>query len=72
MIYKNLNYRRKSIWNFTTIFFIVIVAVFLVWLAFWGTVIYKTTSFALTEDWSGGLKPVIEKVWCGEKGCLGK
>lgn len=24
------------------------------------------------EDFSHGIKPVIEKVWCGNSGCLGR
>ena len=39
------------------------------WLAIaigFGVVIYKAASL----DWSGGIKPVVEQMWCGSPGCL--
>jgi len=32
---------------------------------------YKATKAAEAQDWSGGIKPVIEQLWCGKPGCLG-
>lgn len=32
---------------------------------------YIFVSKVADQDWSKGLKPVIEKVWCGEPGCIG-
>jgi hypothetical protein len=33
---------------------------------------YKAASILNDQDWSNGIKPVIEKVWCGHTGCLNK
>lgn len=49
-------------------------AVFVLILCFWiglAFVAYKTTDAAINQDWSGGIKPVIERLWCGKPGCLG-
>ena len=32
---------------------------------------YKTVDTVGKQDWSGGIKPVIERLWCGTPGCLG-
>jgi hypothetical protein len=32
---------------------------------------YKAATVAGEQDWSGGIKPVIERLWCGKPGCLG-
>jgi hypothetical protein len=36
-----------------------------------GVLAYKAVTVAGAQDWSGGLKPVIEQLWCGKPGCLG-
>lgn len=42
-----------------------------VWI-FYGFLAYKAVSVAQAQDYDKGIKPVIERVWCGEPGCLGK
>jgi hypothetical protein len=32
---------------------------------------YKAVTVAGEQDWSGGIKPVIERLWCGKPGCFG-
>jgi hypothetical protein len=51
---------------------ILIGATFVAILCFWFVVAYLSASFAEGQDWSGGIRPVIEKIWCGKPGCLGK
>lgn len=51
-----------------------IVCVFVLILCIWigGAVLaYKAASMAGEQDLSGGIKPVIERLWCGKPGCLG-
>ena len=64
----------KSHWLFRVVP-IVIGFVFVLLLCYYaavGFVAYKAVKVAGEQDWSGGVKPVIERVWCGEPGCLGK
>ena len=35
-----------------------------------GVLAYKAVSVVGQQDWSGGVKPVIEQIWCGKPGCL--
>ncbi len=35
-----------------------------------GVIAYKAVDAVQAEDWNGGIKPVIEKLWCGKSGCL--
>jgi hypothetical protein len=42
-----------------------IIILFIAWIAFVGWGVSK----AVNTDWSHGVKGVVEKVWCGEKGC---
>jgi hypothetical protein len=37
-----------------------------------GVLAYKAVTVAGEQDWSGGVKPVIEQIWCGKPGCLDK
>jgi len=56
----------NSMQRFIKIFFGVVLTLILVYFVFIGVVATKVIS----QDWSGGIKPVIEKFWCGDKGCL--
>jgi hypothetical protein len=38
----------------------------ILWWLCWGFVAYKVYNV----DWSGGIRPVIEKAWCGQPGCI--
>ena len=49
--------------------------VFILIICVWGFnmfVMYKAVSSVQSQDYSKGIKPVIEKIWCGESGCLDK
>lgn len=35
-----------------------------------GVIAYKAVDSVQDEDWSSGIKPVIERLWCGKPGCL--
>lgn len=48
---------------------IVFVFILVYWCVF-GYISYKALQVAQNQDYSGGVKPVIEKVWCGQPGCL--
>jgi hypothetical protein len=56
--------------NFVKVFigfvFVVIVFYFIVV----GVLFYKTINIVQLQDFSHGIKPVMEKIWCGEVGCL--
>jgi hypothetical protein len=50
-----------------------ICGVFVLVLSVWvgvGVLTYKAATVAVEQDWSGGIKPVIERLWCGKPGCL--
>jgi len=52
-------------WFFRAILaFQLVVAVAMIWL------IVIAAQAANKADWSNGVKPVIEQVWCGKPGCL--
>lgn len=56
----------KVIWIFIGIVFVLL-------LAYWitmGVLGYLALDTLLGEDFSSGLKPVLEKLWCGSPGCL--
>lgn len=36
------------------------------------TLIYSSIRAIQEADWSGGIKPVVEQAWCGEKDCMSK
>lgn len=49
-----------------------IVVVFAVVAVFWLLILvatYKMGSMIGEQDWKGGIKPVIERLWCGTPGC---
>lgn len=49
--------------------------VFVLIISFWiamGVLVYNAATIAGDQDWSGGIKPVIESMWCGKPGCLNK
>jgi hypothetical protein len=48
------------------VMFGIVSTLILAYFVFIGVVATKVIS----QDWSGGIKPVIEKLWCCEKGCL--
>lgn len=64
---KSFRRSRRIFW----IFFSVVSAMILCYFLAIGFVAVKAVSAANSADWSGGLKPVIEKLWCGKPGCLG-
>ena len=45
--------------------FVMIIGYFI----FIGFIAYKAIDTVGDQDYSNGLKPVIEKVWCGKPGC---
>jgi uncharacterized membrane protein len=48
----------------------VLVLILCIWVG--GAVLaYKAVTVAGEQDWSGGIKPVIERLWCGKPGCFG-
>lgn len=49
----------------------VFILIIVVWFIM-GSVLYQVYNAAKGTDWSHGVKPVLERVWCGEKGCLDK
>jgi hypothetical protein len=54
-------------------FFISFVFILIVcWFIGLGLIAYKAAGIAGEQDWSGGIKPMLEKIWCGEKDCLNK
>ncbi len=40
--------------------------------AFYAVLAYKAAALIGAQDWQGGIKPLIEQLWCGAPGCLGK
>jgi hypothetical protein len=48
----------------------VLVLILCIWVG--GAVLaYTAVTVAGEQDWSGGIKPVIERLWCGKPGCFG-
>ena len=45
------------------------VIVLVIWLSVLGGIGYGVFKLA-TADWSQGVKPAVETVWCGKPGCL--
>ena len=64
---KNFRRTNRVFW----ILFSVVSAMILCSFLAFGFVAFKAVGAANSADWSGGLKPVIEKMWCGKPGCLG-
>lgn len=63
---KRFNLMRRVVFTFMGIVFALIVCV---WIGL-GVIAYKATTKAAGQDWSGGIKPVLEQFWCGKPGCL--
>jgi hypothetical protein len=64
------NFRLMS--KFIT-FCISFVFIFIVlYLLFMGVFVYKMGTSMVEQDWSNGVKPVIEQFWCGKPGCSDK
>lgn len=64
--------KESFLFKFVSVF---IAAVFVIIILFWigaALVTYTVAGKAADQDWSGGIKPVIERLWCGEPGCLDK
>ena len=57
--------------RFVSVFIGVAVALIVSYIIAMGVLAYKAVSVAGQQDWSGGVKPVIEQLWCGKPGCLG-
>ena len=64
---KRFNRMQRFVSLFIGFVFLLIVGYFIVM----GVIAYKAVDAVQAEDWSGGIKPVIEKLWCGKPGCLG-
>jgi hypothetical protein len=47
-----------------------IVIVFIVILGWWCFVGYLAVKVSNDVDFSHGIKPAIEKIWCGSPGCM--
>lgn len=63
--------RRFNLFRVIVISFIVIV--FLGIVLYWssiGFVVFTAANKVSEQDFSGGIKPVIETVWCGKPGCM--
>lgn len=52
-------------------FMLFAVVVNAVWIVIVVSLIYKGCTYLANQDYSDGMKPFIEKAWCGNKGCLG-
>ena len=61
------NLFSKIVVGFIVFTFIVILA----WWGFIGFLGYKTVSVVGSDEFHG-VKPIIEKAWCGKEGCLDK
>lgn len=48
----------------------VLVLILCIWVGV-AVLAYKAATVAGEQDWSGGIKPVIERLWCGKLGCFG-
>lgn len=57
---------------FVPTFIVVVFVLILCILGFYGWLAYKGISAIGEMDASGGVKPIIERMWCGSPGCLSK
>lgn len=64
--------RHNRMQRFVTWFIGGVFALILCVLIGYSVLAYKAVSVAGAQDWSGGIKPVIEKIWCGSTDCLSK
>lgn len=65
---RNFRVMNRVVWGFIAFVFFLMICYFIGV----GVLAYKAVTMAGDADWSGGVKPVVERVWCGEPGCLGK
>jgi hypothetical protein len=63
---RSFNRMHKFVSIFIGVVFFIIIGA---WIVF-GVISYKAIAAASEQDWSGGVKPVIEKLWCGTPGCI--
>lgn len=63
---KSFNRMRRFVTFFIGLVFTLVV---LFWIGA-AVLAYKAVDAAGAQDWNGGVKPVIEKLWCGKPGCL--
>ncbi len=64
---------HKSMARMQRVFWVIFSVVALGISAYWAAILWAATSvigMAADQDFSGGVKPVIEQLWCGEAGCL--
>ena len=64
---KRFRLHQRVFWIFFSVVSVLILCLFLAV----GFASVKAVGAVNEADWSGGLKPVIEKIWCGKPGCLG-
>lgn len=65
---RNFRVMQRVVWGFIALVFILIMCYFIAV----GVLAYKAVTLAGDADWSGGVKPVVERIWCGKPGCLDK
>lgn len=63
---KSFKRMQRLVFGFIAFVFALIV---LYWIVI-GVIVVKTATVASEQDYSGGIKPVIEKIWCGKPGCM--
>jgi len=63
---KRLNSQRA----FVTWFIRGILALICFFLIGFAIITYQAVNVVGKQDWSGGIKPVIEQLWCGKPGCF--
>lgn len=67
---KDFDRRFNRVNTFVNWFIGVVFFLAICWIGFLGLVVYKSASAVQSADWSQGIKPVIEKAWCGKPGCM--
>ncbi len=68
---KDFDKRFNRMQTVVTVFIGLVFTLIVCWFIFIAVMAVKVASAAESQDWSGGVKPVIEKMWCGKPGCLG-
>lgn len=67
---RDFDKKFKNTGRFISVFIgIVFTMIVCYWVAM-ATIAYKVIDSASQQDWSGGIKPVIESLWCGKPGCM--
>jgi threonine/homoserine/homoserine lactone efflux protein len=65
---RSFNRMQKIIkWFIGTVFVLILAS----WVGY-GYLAYTAAKAVSEQDTSHGIKPILEKIWCGEPGCLGK